>query len=408
MKNGFTTTILHSDLESPIEHHSVLKPMHTAVAFGYPDARDLVKVFKGEMAGYAYGRQGNPTTAALESKISKMEDGIATACFSTGMAAIASTFIALLRGGDHVVSSAFLFGNTNSLFGTLDQFGCDISYVDATHVENVEKALRPNTRMVFVETIANPRTQVADLARIGELCARRGLIYFVDNTMTSPYLFRPKQVQASLVINSLTKYIGGHGNALGGAVTDTGLFDWKSFPNIYDNYKNANPANWGILQIRKKGLRDVGATLAAEAAHRLAMGAETLALRMERAAANCLRLARFLVKHPKVTKVYYPGLKDHPQYRLAGELFRNSGALMSIELADNIDCFDFLNRLQLVISSSHLGDNRTLAIPVAHTIYWEMGAERRAEMGIADSLIRLSIGIEDIDDLIADFTQALS
>jgi O-acetylhomoserine (thiol)-lyase len=408
MKNGFTTTILHSDLEAPIEHFSVLKPMHTAVAFGYPDVRDLVKVFKGEMAGYAYGRQGNPTTAALESKISKMEDGIATACFSTGMAAIASAFIALLRGGDHVVSSSFLFGNTNSLFGTLGEFGCDISYVDATRVENVEKALRPNTKMVFVETIANPRTQIADLARIGELCARRGLIYFVDNTMTSPYLFRPKQVQASLVINSLTKYIGGHGNALGGAVTDTGLFDWKSFPNIYDNYKTANPANWGILQIRKKGLRDVGATLAAEAAHRLAMGAETLALRMERAAGNCLQLARFLAKHSKVTKVYYPGLEDHPQHRLAGELFRNFGALMSIELADNIDCLDFLNRLQLVISSSHLGDNRTLAIPVAQTIYWEMGPERRAEMGIADSLIRLSIGIEDADDLIADFTQALA
>ncbi|MBX3665210.1 MAG: cystathionine gamma-synthase family protein [Burkholderiales bacterium] len=408
MKNGFTTSILHSDLESPIEHHAVLKPMHTAVAFGYPDARDLVKVFKGEQAGYAYGRQGNPTTAALESKISKMEDGVATACFSTGMAAIASAFIALLRGGDHVVSSAFLFGNTNSLFGTLGQLGCGISYVDATRVENVEKALRPNTRMVFVETIANPRTQVADLARIGELCRRRGLVYVVDNTMTSPYVFRPKQVQASLVINALTKYIGGHGNALGGAVTDTGLYDWTSYPNIYDNYKNAKPENWGILQIRKKGLRDVGATLAAEAAHRLAMGAETLALRMERAAGNALQLARFLAGHPKVTKVYYPGLEDHPQHRLAGELFRNYGALMSIELADGLDCLDFLNRLQLVISSSHLGDNRTLAIPVAQTIYWEMGPARRAEMGIADSLIRLSIGIEDYEDLLGDFTQALA
>lgn len=408
MKNGFTTQILHSDLEAPIEHFSVLKPMHTAVAFGYPDARDLVKVFKGEQPGYAYGRQGNPTTAALESKISKMEDGIATACFSTGMAAIASAFIALLRGGDHVVSSAFLFGNTNSLFGTLGQFNCDISYVDATRVENVEKAIRPNTRMVFVETIANPRTQVADLARIGELCARRGIVYVVDNTMTSPYLFRPKQVKAGLVVNSLTKYIGGHGNALGGAVTDTGLYDWKTFPNIYDNYKTANPANWGILQIRKKGLRDVGATLSAEAAHRLAMGAETLALRMERAAGNALQLARFLAGHPRVTRVYYPGLEDHPQHRLAGELFRNYGALMSIELADGIDCLDFLNRLQLVISSSHLGDNRTLAIPVAQTIYWEMGPARRAEMGIADSLIRVSVGIEDSEDLLADFAQALA
>jgi O-acetylhomoserine (thiol)-lyase len=407
MKNGFTTKILHSDLESPIEHYSVHKPLHLAVAFGYSDSRDLAKVFKGDLAGYAYGRQGNPTTAALEVKVTKMEDGVGTVCFSTGMAAIASTFIALLRKGDHVVSSSFLFGNTNSLFGTLNTIGCDISFVDATDVANVKAAVQPNTRLVFVETIANPRTQVADLARIGELCTQRGLLYFVDNTLTSPYLFQPKRTGAALVINSLTKHIGGHGNALGGAVTDTGLFDWTRFPNIYDSYKSLKPAMWGIQQIRKKGLRDVGSTLAAEVAHRLAMGAETLALRMDKCCANALRLARFFSDHAKVAKVYYPGLPDHPQHRLSSELFKGYGALMGIELADGIDCFDFLNRLKIVISSSHLGDNRTLAIPVAHTIYWEMGPQRRAEMGIADSLVRLSIGIEDIDDLLEDFGQAL-
>lgn len=407
MPKGFTTTILHSDLESPIEHYSVHKPMHVAAAFGYADARELTRVFKGEAAGYVYGRQGNPTTAALEAKISKMEDGIATACFSTGMAAIAATVVALLRAGDHVVSSSFLFGNTNSLFGTFNTLGCDISFVDATDVAHVAKAIRPGTRMVFVETIANPRTQVADLARIGDLCADRGILYYVDNTMTTPYLYRPKAHKAGLVINSLTKYIGGHGNALGGAVTDTGLFDWTRFPNIYDNYKNQKPAMWGIQQIRKKGLRDVGSTLASEAAHRIATGAETLGLRMERSSDNAMKLARFLAAHPKVAKVYYPGLEDHPQHRLSGELFKTYGALMSFELKGEIDCFDFLNRLKLVIKSSHLGDNRTLAIPIAHTIYWEMGAERRAEMGIADSLVRLSIGIEDPDDLIGDFQQAL-
>jgi O-acetylhomoserine (thiol)-lyase len=336
-----------------------------------------------------------------------MEDGIATACFSTGMAAIASTFVALLRAGDHVVSSSFLFGNTNSLFSTFNTRVYEISFVDATDVDNVARAIRPNTRMVFVETIANPRTQVADLTRIGELCTKHSLLYFVDNTMTSPYLYRPKRDQASLIINSLTKYIGGHGNALGGAVTDTGLYDWTRYPNIYDNYKNMKPAMWGIQQIRKKGLRDVGATLAAEPAHRIATGAETLALRMEKSSGNALALARFLTSHPRVTKVYYPGLEDHPQHKLAGELFKCYGALMSIELADGIDCCDFLNRLQIVISSSHLGDNRTLAIPIAQTIYWEMGAARRAEMGIAESSIRLSIGIEDTDDLLGDFRQAL-
>src|SRR5687767_10561522 len=407
MKTGFTTTILHSDLEAPIEHFSVHKPMHVAAAYGYPDAHDLARVFKGEMPGYSYGRQGNPTATALESKVTKMEQGVATVAFSTGMAAIAATFLALLRAGDHVVSTSFLFGNTNSLFGTFNTLGCEVSFVDATDVANVERAVRPNTRMVFVETIANPRTQVADLARIGDLCRKRGLLYFVDNTMTSPWLYLPKDHHAGLVINSPTKYIGGHGNALGGAVTDTGLFDWTRFPNIYENYKNQKPAMWGIQQIRKKGLRDVGSTLASEAAHRIATGAETLGLRMERSSDNALKLARFLAAHPKVAKVYYPGLEDHPQHRLSGELFRTYGALMSFELKEGIDCFDFLNRLKLVIKSSHLGDNRTLAIPIAHTIYWEMGPERRAEMGIADSLIRLSIGIEDPDDLIGDFQQAL-
>jgi O-acetylhomoserine (thiol)-lyase len=407
MKKGFTTKILHSDLESPIEHFSVHKPMHPAVAFGYPEARDLAKVFKGEMPGYAYGRQGNPTTAALESKVTKMEDGIATVCFATGMAAIASACVALLRAGDHIVSSSFLFGNTNSLFGTFATFGCDVSFVDATDVAHVAAAIRPNTRLVFVETIANPGTQIADLARIGELCKARGVLYVVDNTMTTPYLFQPKRTHAGLIVNSLTKYIGGHGNALGGAVTDTGLYDWTRYPNIYDDYKKTKPAMWGMLQIRKKGLRDVGSTLAADVAHRLATGSETLALRMERCSDNALRLARFFAQHPRVTKVYYPGLESHPQHRLAAELFRTFGALMGIELAQGLDCFDFLNRLQIVISSSHLGDTRTLAIPVAHTIYWEMGAQRRAEMGIDDSLVRLSIGIEDYDDLEADFAQAL-
>src|SRR5688572_15058137 len=150
MPKGFTTRILHSDLESPIEHYSVHKPMHVAVAFGYPESRDLAKVFKGDLAGYAYGRQGNPTTAALESKITKMEDGISTVCFTTGMAAIAAAFMALLRGGDHVVSTSFLFGNTNSLFGTFNSWGCEVSFVDATDVAQVERAIRPNTRMVFV------------------------------------------------------------------------------------------------------------------------------------------------------------------------------------------------------------------------------------------------------------------
>jgi O-acetylhomoserine (thiol)-lyase len=407
-KRGFTTAILHSDRDSAIEHGALHKPLHLSVAYGYRDARELAAVFQGRAQGYAYGRQGNPTTAALEEKLNRMEDGVATACFGTGMAAIGAIMLALLRAGDQIVSSAFLFGNTNSMFVTLATQGIGVAFVDATDARAVEAALTPATRLVFVETIANPRTQIADLKRIGELCAARGLVYVVDNTMTSPYLFLPRNVGASLVVNALTKYIGGHGNALGGSITDTGLFDWTRYPNIYDGYKGPKPTLWGITQIRKKGLRDWGGTLAAEQAHHIAVGAETLALRMDRACANALTLARFLEARSQVRSVHYPGLATHPQHALATELFNGYGALLSFELDPARDCFDFLNRLKNVVLSSNLGDNRTLAIPVAHTIFYEMGAERRASMGIADSLIRVSVGIEDRDDLIADFAQALA
>jgi len=406
-KFGFTTTILHSDRQKPIEHGSLHKPIHTAVAYGYRDARELAEVFQGKKPGYRYGRQGNPTVSALEEKITRMEDGLATLCFSTGMAAIGAVVQALLRAGDHVVSSSFLFGNTNSLWQTVNLQGMPVSFVDATDVANVEKVITPATRMVFVETIANPRTQIADLARIGELCRERGILYVVDNTMTSPYLFRPKHVGASLVLNALTKSIGGHGNALGGSLTDTGLFDWARYPNIAESYKRFAPVQWGMAQLRAKALRDFGGALGPEAAHHLAVGSETMALRIERESSSALALAKMLDADERVAAVYYPGLPLHPQHSLATELFRAYGGLFSFELKAGTDCFDYLNRLQLAIPASNLGDTRTLVIPVAHTIYHEMGPERRASMGIAESLIRVSVGIEDTDDLLNDFRQAL-
>jgi O-acetylhomoserine (thiol)-lyase len=404
---GFTTKIVHSDRRDVIEHGSLHKPIHATVAYGYEDARDLAAVFQGAKAGYSYGRQVNPTVEALQTKVTGMEEGIDTVCFGTGMAAIGTMLFALLRRGDHFVSSSFLFGNTNSLFQTFEAHGVDVTFVDATEAGAVADAVTERTRLVFVETIANPRTQVAALAEIGELCRERGLVYVVDNTMTSPYLFLPRSVGASLVVNSLTKFIGGHGNALGGAITDLGLYDWSTFPNIYDTYQKGDSSKWAITQIRKKGLRDFGASLAPEAAHHIAVGAETLALRLERQCANTLAMARYLEAHPRVKRVYYPGLEAHPQYQRARRLFRLPGALFSFELAENVDIWDFMNALDVVVKSSNLGDNRTLAIPVAHTIYYEMGPARRASMGIDDSLIRLSVGIEDPDDLLADLEQAL-
>src|SRR5690606_32051136 len=258
------------------------------------------------------------------------------------------------------------------------------------------------------ETIANPGTQLADLAGIGALCRERGLVYMIDNTLTSPWLFQGRTVGASLVMNSLSKYIGGHGDALGGSITDTGLYDWSGYANIHDSYRKGPATGWGLLQVKKKGLRDMGGTLSADSAHRIAIGAETLALRMAAHCSNALALARILDAHPGVAKVHYPGLPSHPQHQRAAELFgQRYGGLLGIELAEGVDCFDFLNRLRIVLMATHLGDTRSLALPAAHTIYYEMGPERRAQMGIADSLIRVSVGIEDQADLLHDFDQAL-
>lgn len=226
-ENGFITSTLHSDRRLGTQHGAIHQPLHPSTEFGFQDARELAAVFQGK-SGFTYSRQGTPTTAALEAKITRMEKGIGSVSFATGMAALTATLFTLLRQGDHLIASKYLFGNTNSLLGTLRDLGVQTTLVDATDLAQVQAARQPNTRMVFVETIANPGTQVADLKGVGQWCQDEGLLYVVDATLSSPYLSPGREFQASLVVNSLSKHIGGHGNALGGMVTDTGLFDWTT------------------------------------------------------------------------------------------------------------------------------------------------------------------------------------
>ncbi len=404
-----STRTLHADRLAGVEHGGIHKPIHTSVQFGFERVEDLIGVFQGTLkGGFNYARQGTPTSAALERQITLLEQGVGTIAFSSGMAALTAIFWTLLRAGDHVVTSQFIFGNTNSFFGTLANFDVDVTKVDVTSAANVEAALRPNTRIVFAETIANPATQVPDFDAIGRLCRERGLLFVVDNTITSPQIFRPGTVGAGLVINSLTKTIGGHGAALGGSVTDTGQFDWDRFPNISPSYLSSPARERGLTQIRKKALRDMGAALAPEPAHRISLGLETLPLRVAHTSATADALARFLQRHPAVSQVMYPMLPEHPQYEIAKRHFSAGSWLLSFELRDAATTLPVLNRLRLPIKATGLGDNRTLVIPVAPTIFWEAGPEARAMMGIGDGLVRVSVGLENVDDLIADFDQALA
>lgn len=407
-KPGFTTTNVHADQHFGVEHGGIHKPIHTSVQYGYEKVEDLIGVFQGSIkGGFNYARQGTPTTAALEAKITQMEQGVGSISFATGMAAITALFLTLLKAGDHLISSQFVFGNTNSLIGTLRDLGIQVSMVDATKTDAVAAAIQPNTRMVFVETIANPATQVPDLSGIGELCKQHGLLYIVDNTITSPWLFLPKTVGAGLVINSLTKTIAGHGAALGGAVTDTGVFDWSTYPNIFANYRAGDPKGWGLQQVRKKGLRDMGGTLSSEHAHQISVGSETLALRCTQTSHTALELARYLEAHKAVQRVFYPMLESHPQHAFAKQHFKAGSWLLAFEVGDEAACLKFVNRLKLPVVATGLGDTRSLIIPVAPTIFWEMGLENRQRMGISEGLIRFSVGLEETADLLADFEQAL-
>ena len=408
-KQGLTTTIVHRDRRAGMEYGALRAPLHNSVQYGLESVEDLIGIFQGsKKGGFNYARQGTPTTAALEAKITEIEHGIGTVCFATGMGAIAAIFLSLLKAGDHIVSSRHVFGNTNSLLGTLRQFGVEVSMVDMASADSVAAVLTPATRMVFVETIANPGTQIADLQGIGQLCQAHGLVYVVDNTITSAALFTPASVGASLVVNSLTKTLAGHGAALGGAVTDTGLFDWSAYPNIADDYRKGPAAQQGLTQIRKKALRDMGASLSSEHANLISIGMETLALRVGHSSATAQQLAEYLEAHPAVRKVSYPGLPSHPQYQRARELFRGNAWLLSFELFDAAQTNTLLNALQLPIKATGLGDTRTLVIPVASTIFWEAGPEKRKEMDIPDGMVRVSVGLEEVDDLIADFEQAFA
>lgn len=408
MKKQFTTQTVHHDRLLQPDSGAVHYPVVNSVLYGYENPQDLVDIFQGKQAGHAYARQSTPTTDALQSLVTQMESGVSSLVFGSGMAAICAVFFTLLKAGDHIVASQFLFGNTPSVLGTLKRFGVEVTQVDVTDVANVEDAIQANTKMVFCETIANPVTQVADLKAIGHLCQQCKIPFIVDNTMTPAYLFQAKDVAASLITCSLTKYVGGHGTVTAGAVIETGLFDWNQYENILDGFRKLEPNAQALTQIKKKGLRDMGGCLSSDAAHLIAVGAETIALRMDRACHTALKVAEYLSAHEKIAAVYYPGLAEHPQHARAKELFKHFGAIISFDPIAEIDPVELLKELNLVISATHLGDTRTLALPVAQTIFWEMGIENRQRAGISENMIRMSVGIEDTEDLISDFEQALT
>jgi O-acetylhomoserine (thiol)-lyase len=381
-----------------------------STAFAYGSAEEIEAVFAGREAGYVYSRISNPTVGAFEARLTALEDGLGAIAVSSGMAAISSLALALAGSGEEIVAGSSLFGGTYSLFRhTLSRYGIGVRFVDPRNPAAFREAISDATRLVFVETIGNPKLDVPDIAAIAAITRERGIPLVVDSTVTTPLLVQPKRLGADLIVHSTSKFINGHGNAIGGIIIDAGTFDWSSprFPHLAPF--RARVGQFALLAaLRNRICRDLGCCLAPFNAFLLSMGIETLGVRMERHCASAARLAAFLATHPKVDETGYPGLDMHPDHVLANRQFSGRyGALVTLTLGTRGRCFDFINRLRLAKNLANLGDTRTLVIHPASTICRDLDEEERLAMGAPEDLVRLSVGIEDPADILGDIEQAL-
>ncbi len=379
-------------------------------AYAYESAEALEDVFAGRAPGYVYSRIGNPTVASFERRMAQLEDGLGAVACASGMAAISTAVMALAGAGDEIIAGNSLFGGTWSLFTqTLPRFGITTRFVESTDPDAYRRIVTDRTRLIFVETIGNPKLDVPDLAAIATVARRHGVVMVVDNTVTTPLLCRPKSLGADLVIHSASKFINGHGNAIGGVIVDCGIFDWSAsrYPHLHDWHKRAGDQAL-LAYLRNLIRRDLGGCLAPFNAFLLGMGIESLAVRMDRHCVNADRVARFLAADPRVCEVRYPGLENHLGHRMAQRQFGGRyGALITLRLKDKEQCFRFINGLKLARNLANLGDAGTLVIHPASTFCRDLPETARRAVGVSDDLVRLSIGLEHPDDLITDLNQAL-
>lgn len=405
----FDTLLVHGGT-TPGPAGATKAPIVQATAFAHETAEELEDIFRGRSVGQIYTRIGNPTTESLERRLTVIEDGIATIVTASGMAAITTAVMTIVRSGDEILSSSSVFGGTFSLFrDTLSNYGVSTRFVDPTDLPALSGAINETTRLIFIETIGNPKMDVPDVAAIAAIAREHGIPLVVDATISTPYLARMKELGADIIIHSTSKYINGTANSIGGAIVDCGTFDWQSakFPHFAPFYKKYR--NFAFTaRTRKLIHKDFGACAAPMNSFLFAEGLETLALRMERHCANALELARFLDGHEKVRWVNYPGLPDSPYHEVARRQFGSRfGGILTFGLADRESAFSLINNLQLATNLANIGDTKTLVIHPASTICCDYTPEVKALMGVTEELIRVSVGIEESSDIIEDFAEAL-
>jgi len=419
----FETLQLHAGQEQPdIASDARAVPIYATTSYVFHNSQHAADRFALRDAGNIYGRLNNSTQGAFEERIAALEGGSAALAVASGAAAITYTIQALAQQGDHIVSQKTVYGGTfNLLNSTLPQFGVETTFVDAHNLEEVEGAIKDNTKAIYLETLGNPNSDIPDIDAISEIAHRHGLPVVVDNTFGTPYLIRPFEHGADIVVHSATKFIGGHGTTLGGVIVESGKFDWKA-SGKYAPIAEPNPSYHGlsfadavgpaafVTYIRAILLRDQGACISPFAAFLLLQGTETLSLRLERHAENTAKVVEYLANHPKVEKVNHPSLPDHPDHALYERYFPNGGAsIFTFEIKGGKDAaFKFIDNLEIFSLLANVADVKSLVIHPATTTHSQLTDEELADQNITQSTIRLSIGTEHIDDIIADLEKGFS
>ena len=419
-KFGFTTRQLHAGAHPDPATGAFAAPIYQSAGYAFPDTDYAARLFNLEEQGHIYSRISNPTNAAFEERLADLEGGVGAIATASGHGAQMTAIFALCQSGDHLVSSAALYGGTASQFRyTFPRLGIDVTMVDGRDPENFRRAIRPNTKLIYGETIGNPGVDLFPFEEVSAIARENGLPLMIDNTFATPYLCRPFEWGADILTHSTTKYICGHGTTIGGAIVEAGKFDWQAsgrFPNFTTpdpSYHGIVYANLGALAFLTKAraqiLRDLGACQAPFNSWLLLQGLETLSLRMDRHVQNARAVAAFLEEHPRVAWVKYPGLASHPDHtRALRYLPKGAGAMLGFGVkGGKVAGARFINHLKLFSHVANLGDARSLAIHPASTTHSQLNEEQQAAAGVTPDFIRMSIGIEDIEDLLWDLDQAL-
>jgi O-acetylhomoserine (thiol)-lyase len=408
-KLRFETLLIHGGLDAGPAGATTV-PIVQSSSFAHATAEELEDIFRGRQVGQVYTRIGNPTTESLERRLALLEGGIAAIATASGMAAITTAVLTIVRGGDEILASSSLFGGTFSLFrDTLANYGIATRFVDPTDAPLLRSSITEKTRLIFVETIGNPKMDVPDISIIAGIAHEAGVPLMIDATVTTPYLAQGKALGADIVIHSTSKFINGTGSAIGGAIVDCGSFNWQSpkFPHFEPFVKKYRGFAF-TARARKLIHKDFGACAAPMNSFILSEGIETLALRMERHCTNAAQLAQYLGGHATVRWVNYPGLADSPYHETATRQYGGRyGGVLTFGLPDKAAAFRFINALRLAKNLANIGDAKTLVIHPASTICSDYGPEEKALMGVTEELVRVSVGIEAIEDIIADFARAL-